>query len=156
MPVRFALAGPADEDLVLSLMREFYALEHLTFTEEAARHALRQILESHAHGVVALMHAGDEVAGYLVLTFGFSLEFHGRHALVDELYVREPCRERGAGTLSLAFVEELCRTEGIHALHLEVDRANEPAQRLYHRAGYQDHDRYLLTKWLEAREESEK
>jgi len=90
-----------------------------------------------------------ELAGYLVLTFGYSLEFHGRDALVDELYVREAYRGRGAGTLSLAFVEEICRTEGIRALHLEVDRGNERARRLYHRAGYEDHDRYLLTRWLE-------
>ena len=149
MPVRFSLAGPADEELVLSLMREFYEIEHLAFSEAPARAALRQILESHQHGVVALMHAGDEVAGYLALTFGFSLEFHGRDALMDELYVRETYRGRGAGTLSLAFAEEICRTEGIHALRLEVDRANSDAQRLYHRAGYADHDRHLLTKWLE-------
>ena len=149
MSVRFSLAGPDDEGLVLSLMREFYEIEHLDFAEEPARRALRQILESHQHGVVALMHAGEEIAGYLVLTFGFSLEFHGRDALMDELYVREAYRGRGAGTLSLAFVEEICRAEGIHALHLEVDRANPDAQRLYHRADYQDHDRYLLTKWLE-------
>ena len=149
MPVRFSLAGPADEELVLSLMREFYEIEHLDFAEEPARAALRQILESHQHGVVALMLAGEEVAGYLVLTFGFSLEFHGRDALMDELYVRKAHRGHGAGTLALAFVEELCRAEGIHALRLEVDRANPDAQRLYHRAGYKDHDRYLLTKWLE-------
>ena len=149
MPVRFSVAGPADEETVLSLMREFYEIEHLPFTEEAARAALRQVLEAHRYGVVALMHAGQELAGYLVLTFGFSLEFHGRDALMDELYVRERHRGHGAGTLSLAFVEELCRTEGIRALHLEVDRGNEPARRLYHRAGYVDHDRYLLTKWLE-------
>jgi len=149
MSVRFSLAAPGDEELVLSLMREFYELEHLTFAEGPARAALRQILESHAHGSVALIHSGEELAGYLVLTFGFSLEFHGRDALVDELYVRQAFRGRGAGTLSLAFVEELCRTEGVHALHLEVDRANEAGQRLYHRAGYRDHDRYLLTKWIE-------
>ena len=137
-------------------MREFYEIEHLRYDPDVARTALRELWANPALGRVVLVRSGERVAGYLVLTFGFSLEFHGRHALVDELYVREPCRERGAGTLSLAFVEELCRTEGIHALHLEVDRANEPAQRLYHRAGYQDHDRYLLTKWLEAREESEK
>ena len=149
MSVRFSVAGREEEESVLSLMREFYDCEHLTFTEVAARAALRQLLEGHAYGMVVLMHAGDELIGYLVLTFGYSLEFHGRDALVDELYVREPHRGHGAGTLSLAFVEELCRTEGIRALHLEVDRVNEPARRLYHRAGYADHDRYLLTKWLE-------
>ena len=149
MTVRFSLAGPADEELVLELMREFYAIERLTYIEDAARAALRQILESHSHGLVTLMHAGEALAGYVVLTFGFSLEFHGRDALVDELYVREPYRGRGAGTLTLAFVEELCRTEGIRALHLEADRGNERAQRLYERAGYRDHHRFLLTKWLD-------
>lgn len=149
MSVRFSLAGPADEELVLELMREFYALERLTFVEDAARAALRQILQSHTHGVVTLMYAGEALAGYVVLTFGFSLEFHGRDALLDELYVREAYRERGAGTLTLAFVEELCRTEGVHALHLEADRGNERVRRLYERAGYRDHDRFLLTKWLE-------
>ena len=149
MSVHFSLAGPTDEELVLSLMREFYALEHLTWSAEPARAALRQVLESHRYGVVALIHHGEEVAGYGVLTFGFSLEFHGRDALIDELYVRERFRGRGAGTLTLAFVEELCRTEGVRALRLEVHRTNEAGQRLYHRAGYRDHDRYLLTKWLE-------
>ena len=149
MPVRFSVATPADEETVLSLMGEFYLIEHLPFTEHVARSALRPLLVEHEHGVVALMHAGEELAGYLVLTFGYSLEFHGRDALVDELYVREEFRGRGAGTLGLAFVEEICRTEGIRALHLEVDRGNERARRLYHRAGYQDHDRYLLTRWLE-------
>jgi GNAT superfamily N-acetyltransferase len=149
MPVRFSVAAPADEETVLSLMREFYEIEHLPFVEQAARGALRPLLAGHQWGVVALMHAGEELAGYLVLTFGYSLEFHGRDALMDELYVREAYRCRGAGTLGLAFVEEICRTEGIRALHLEVDRGNEPARRLYHRAGYADHDRYLLTKWLE-------
>lgn len=50
---------------------------------------------------------------------------------------------------ALQRVEEVCRMEGIRALHLEVDRGNTRAQELYRRVGYRDHDRYLLTKWLE-------
>ena len=37
---------------------------------------------------------------------------------------------------------------GVNAIHLEVDRGNDPACELYRRAGYQDHDRFLMTKWL--------
>jgi len=33
-------------------------------------------------------------------------------------------------------------------MHLEVDRGNDPALELYRRTGYQDHDRLLMTKWL--------
>lgn len=88
------------------------------------------------------------MAGYIVLTFGFSLEFHGRDAFVDELYVRNGYRGHGIGKASLRLVEEVCQKEGIKALHLEVDRQNLHAQNLYRKAGYKDHDRYLLTKWL--------
>jgi ribosomal protein S18 acetylase RimI-like enzyme len=95
---------------------------------------------------------GDEgePVGYLVLTFGFSLEFHGRDALVDELYVRDAHRGRGAGSACMAHVEELCRDEGVRAVHLEVDHVNLRAKALYHRRGYEDHARHLLTKWLTA------
>jgi len=148
MNAQFSLAAPSDEDLVIELMREFYVIEHLEFVENIARIALRQILADPFWGFVFLMHVEEQIAGYLVLSFGFSLEFHGRDALVDELYVREEYRGQGLGTRSLQHVEAVCRKEGIHALHLEVDRGNQRGQEFYRRAGYRDHDRYLLTKWL--------
>ncbi|HEX2680374.1 MAG TPA: hypothetical protein VHQ03_03690 [Candidatus Dormibacteraeota bacterium] len=35
---------------------------------------------------------------------------------------------------------------GVHALHLEVTHANTGAQQLYRKFGFEDHDRYLMTK----------
>ena len=37
---------------------------------------------------------------------------------------------------------------GVHAIHLEVNRGNNPALELYRRTGYKDHDRLLMAKWL--------
>ncbi|HLL16459.1 MAG TPA: GNAT family N-acetyltransferase [Pyrinomonadaceae bacterium] len=144
----FTLARASDADELVELMREFYAFEHLAFDEGAARGALRQILGDGRFGVIHLIRMGAEAAGYLVVTFGFSLEFRGRDAFVDELYLRENFRGRGIGRASIEFAAELCRGEGIAALHLEVERANTRAQALYRRAGFRDHDRYLLTKSL--------
>lgn len=144
----FTLADAADAELLVELMREFYAVEHLRFDEAAARRALAQILGSRVYGAVYLIRLGEEAAGYAVLAFGFSLEFEGRDALVDELYVREAFRGRGVGRAALSVMEDFCRAEGVRALHLEVDRDNVRAQALYRGAGYADHDRYLLTKWL--------
>ena len=144
----FSLAGPDDEDLLIVLLREFYAVEHLPFDEQVCRAGLRQLLANPAFGSIQLLHVGERIAGYMVLTFGFSLEFHGRDALLDELYLREEFRSRGLGRASLDQAEEICRREGIRALHLEVDRVNLRAQEVYRKAGYKDHDRYLLTKWL--------
>ena len=145
----FTPAVVADLELVLELMREFYASEHLRFDTAAARRALQQLLEDRACGVVHLIHWDAEVIGYVVLTFGFSLEFHGRAALLDELYVREQFRGRGAGKASLQWIEAICRREGVHAVRLEVERANTHARAVYRQAGYVAHDRYVLTKWLE-------
>ncbi|MDQ3755908.1 MAG: GNAT family N-acetyltransferase, partial [Acidobacteriota bacterium] len=92
--------------------------------------------------------SGTETAGYLVLTLGFSLEFKGRDALIDELYLRESFRDQGFGQQAIAFAIKWCQARNIRALHLEVERANARAQAAYRKAGFKDHDRYLLTKWL--------
>ena len=144
----FTPAIDEDSDLLAGLMREFYLVEHLHYDEQIVRRALRLILGNRLYGMIHIISLDAEVIGYVVLTFGFSLEFHGRNALLDELYVREAFRGRGVGGKALDMVEEICRREGIAAIHLEVDRSNTMARELYHRAGYRDHDRYLLTKWL--------
>jgi ribosomal protein S18 acetylase RimI-like enzyme len=145
----FTLADTSHADLLIELMQEFYALEHLPFDEKVARQALQQILSNESFGVVHLLSIDKEVIGYIVLTFGFSLEFHGRDAFIDEIYIRESHRSRGIGKASLRYIERVCQRAGIKALHLEVERVNTRAQSVYRQAGYQDHDRYLLTKWLE-------
>ncbi len=146
--MKFTLAQLSDTDLLIELMKEFYTHERISFRKNDARRALTQILSNRSLGVIYLVKSGQDVAGYLVLTFGFSLEFKGRDAIVDELYLRESFRGKGLGKKCLRLAEKLCRSEGIRAIHLEVERANKRAQALYRKTGYRDHDRYLLTKWL--------
>ena len=91
---------------------------------------------------------GAAVAGYLVVCFGWSLEFQGRDAFVDELYVREAFRGQGLGTRALEVAADLCRASGVRALHLEVERRNTRAQDVYRRAGFVDREYYLMTRRL--------
>ena len=143
------LADSSHINLLTELMREFYTIEHLKFDERVVRHALQQILNDASLGQVYLIGTTDEVIGYIVVTFGFSLEFHGRDALIDEFYLRESYRGRGIGKATLQFIHEVCRREGIKALSLEVNKENKRAQTFYQQAGYLDRGNYLLTKWLE-------
>ena len=145
----FTLATQSDTDELVELMRKFYAFDRIAFDEGAARAALGQMLGDSRFGVVHLIRVdAEEAAGYLVVTFGFSLEFHGRDAFIDELYLRETFRGRGIGKASVEFAAGVCRAQGIAALHLEAERGNTRALGLYRRAGFREHDRYLLTKWL--------
>jgi ribosomal protein S18 acetylase RimI-like enzyme len=84
----------------------------------------------------------------VVLTLGYSLEFGGRDAFVDELYVQPAYRGLGVGRQALAVLEKACRELGVRALHLEVGRTNLRAQALYKAAGFVDRGHFLLTKRL--------
>ncbi len=148
MSLKIIPAEATDMEVLVVFMRAFYAHESLHFDEPAARHAMQLLLGNPFFGRLFLLEWDGEKVGYTVLTFGFSLEFHGRDAFVDELYIGENHRGRGIGKQTLDFLAEVCRAEGIAALHLEVERANTIAQEVYRKQGFKDHDRYLLTKWI--------
>jgi ribosomal protein S18 acetylase RimI-like enzyme len=145
----FQFAGASDFETLLAMMREFYAQDGLRFDESVARRALQGLIHKSDLGYVFLIKEEGEVAGYAVLTFGYSLEFHGRDAFVDELYLRDEYRGKGIGKYALEFLSAVCAESGVRALHLEVERHNTNAQRVYRKFGFEDHDRYLMTKWIE-------
>lgn len=142
--VKFQRAAIAHLDLLLELMAEFYQ-DTMPFVPEVARSAMLGLLQNPAYGLVWLIARGDRTLGYVVLTLGYSLEYGGRDAFIDELYLRLTDRNQGIGTQALHFLEKICRQLHIKALHLEVERDNPRAQALYDRVGFQVGDRVLMT-----------
>ncbi len=149
-PLVIRAATLQDEAELLRMMRNLAEHEPgaIKFDELAARAAFRQFLSLPAFGGAWLLCDGDKPVGYIILTLGFSFEFHGQDAFIDELYVDAAYRRRGIGRQAVAFVEKKSRELGVNAIHLEVDRGNGPALELYRRTGYEDHERFLMTKWL--------
>ena len=149
-PPSFHAATPEDGDLLLSLMREYYAVDGLSFDAPRADAAVRALLSGEANGRAWIIMIGGNAAGYAVLTRCFSLEFGGVFGLLDEFFVREEYRGRGIGSAALAFLKERCREESFGALRLEVETHNAGAARLYTREGFLSHDRLLMTYRLPA------
>lgn len=149
----FQLATPDDLEILLILMGELYAHEKLPFDAAVTRPIVQQLFGNEFAGQIYLIVVEAEIAGYVLITFGFSLEFRGRDAMLDELYLREPYRGRGLGPQTLQFVEQLCREQGICALLLEVERNNARALGIYRQAGYVERDRHLMAKWLQSPEQ---
>lgn len=52
----------------------------------------------------------------------------------------------GIGKAAFQFVEDVCRSRQVRALHLEVEQANVKAHALYRRLGFVDQDRHLMTR----------
>lgn len=139
-----------DEVELLHMMR--HLAEHepgkIQFDELAVRVTFRRFLSLPSFGKVWLLSEGNKPVGYVVLTLGFSFEFYGHDAFIDELYIDAAYRRRGFGRQAVEFVGRKAREKGVNALHLEVDNGNDPALELYRRTGFEDLDRFLMTKWL--------
>lgn len=147
-PLQTRPATLADAGLLLDLMRDFYAEEHLVFNESIARRALAELLAQPNLGSIQLIESAGSVIGYAVITFGFSLEFHGRMALLDEFYLVPAQRGSGLGRRGLELIQAWVRTTTVATLRLEVSRTNSRARSLYQKTGFRDEQRDLLTHWL--------
>ncbi|XWK91129.1 MAG: GNAT family N-acetyltransferase [Phormidium sp.] len=148
MEVTFQPATNSDIYLLLTLIKEFYEIENLPYNFEVLNKCFAEIFTKDSLATIWIIYADREAAGYLVLTYGYSLEFHGRDALIDEFYIRETYRGQGIGKQTLEFVKTTCQTSGIKAVHLEVSHENNRAKTIYQKAGFVEHDRYLMTNWI--------
>lgn len=145
---RFRPATEADVASLLDLEGKFYAEESYPFDYDDAHTSIVRLLREPERGRIWVAESEGLLIGYLILTFGYSIEFHGVDALVDELYLEPEARGRGTGTQALALAERTCVELGIRSLHLEVERKRTRAQEMYRKCGFKDHNRYLMTKLL--------
>jgi GNAT superfamily N-acetyltransferase len=149
---RFRPAAAGDVDPIVGMMRGYYEQDGYTFVEEEARAAALILIGDPHLGRLWVAYDGEavggEVIGYLAVALGFSFEYRGREAFVDELFIAKSHRGLGLGREALEVAEAYCREAGVNALHLEVERHRDTARGLYRRWGFADFDRYLMTKWL--------
>jgi ribosomal protein S18 acetylase RimI-like enzyme len=150
MSIRTRLAVPADLERLLPLVRELWKHEHMEWDATRTPAALARLIGDASLGRVWIMEDDGRAIAYLALCFGYSLEFFGRDAFIDELYIDPDYRNVGHGFRLLAIVEDACAELDVRALHLEVDHVNERAKELYKRAGFVEHDRWLMTRRLES------
>ena len=157
MSAAFRFASLADVPAILAHQRAWYAAEGYAFDEAVARAAIEGLLGQSERGRLWVLAEGDSndpndpdalVLGYLAVTFGWSLEWGGRDAFVDELYLAPSHRGGGIGRTAIALAEDACRAAGVRALHLEVERENARGRALYASTGFADTDRLLLTRRL--------
>ncbi len=142
--VELALAGEAELPALLPLIAEYHAFEGVASTPADRETAVRTLLTHPEFGAIWLVRADDRIAGYIALCRGFSIEFNGFDAFVDEFYLAAEFRGHGIGTRVLRLIRAEASARGINALHLEVARDNAPARALYRKAGFEARDKYLL------------
>ena len=145
----FALRTARLDDVPALLPRSRALQDHegIEISDEALAAALREMLADPELGCVFMIEDDGASVGYAFLAFSFDLEFAGREAWLTEFFIDDAVRGRGAGAFALAALEPELRARGVHAFHLQV-REQNPALRLYERAGMKRVPRVIMSKRL--------
>ena len=130
---------------MLTLVSEFCVTDQHTFDPDRVTRALVPLLEDDAHGVVYLV---DNEQGYVVITWGYSLESGGREALIDEIYLRRRGQGLGSKVMDALFDDMAAR--GVVKMFLETETHNRRARRFYARQGFVEDDSIWMSRQISA------
>ena len=138
------LATVEDLERIVPLVAAFHA--EMGYDTDAAHHerAVLPLLEGSPHGAIWLVGPRRAPVGYVVISFGWSVEYGGLDGVVDEIFVRPPVRGRGMGFEALNGIAKALGASGVRALHLEVARDDERTQRFYSRARFHPRDHTMF------------
>jgi len=104
-PVQLIEADPGHATVIDGLVAACHRHEGVSVTSGARRASIDGLLGAPVQGRILLVQSYNTgIVGYAVLAFGFSLEFDGRDAFLDELFIAEPCRGQGIGSAVLTAV----------------------------------------------------
>jgi GNAT superfamily N-acetyltransferase len=130
------LATAADLKEIHGLLLAQFQEHEIEPPVEQLRQAIAAMFESDDLGFFVLAHARDEMAGLAAVSFAWTLEYGGKSAWLDELYVVPGRRERGIGTSLLREAMRQAEARGCTAIDLEVDHDHCRAEALYAREGF--------------------
>lgn len=133
---------------IMDMMEHFYAIDRYRFNPAQTRKNLKEFIPNKSLGGVWLVKAGEYTVGYVIMCVGYSFEFGGKDAFIDELYLKKVYRGKGYGQQVMALMEGEARNMQVKALHLEVELHNLAARSIYRKKGYTGKKSALLSKRL--------
>lgn len=144
MSAALTLAGPDHVGKLLPLVEAFHAEAGIKSTAQARQAGVAPLLSGIPHGCVYLIGPPRAPIGYIVMIFGWSVEFGGLDAMIAELYIRDGVRRRGIASEALIALPHALAGAGLRAVHLKVEKDNAAALKLYLRAGFTAQDDYTF------------
>lgn len=144
MAATYKTIGHEDIEILVKMMREFYAIDGYPIDVEVSEKLFSEFIGNENLGKAWLVYSGETVVGYVILTFIFSFEYKGKIAFVDELYISETARGKGIGKETIAFIKAEAERLLLKLLYLEVEHHNTNAQKLYLAADFEVHNRKFM------------
>ncbi len=145
MNISYKLASPEELEVLIDLVGEYHIFESLSSSRDKRRTSLIPLLDPDKdYGFILVAFCDSQLVGYVAICYGYTIEFGGRDAFVDEFYVMEKMRNKGIGfsLLEKAKIEAL--KNSINVLHLEVAVENATAKSFYKKNGFLARENFHL------------
>ena len=127
----------ADQDAVLVLMRGYCQEVGTPLSDEHLLDAIGPLIANEQLGDLLVAEQGEELAGYLVITWGWGIESGGAEALIDEMFVAAEYRHQGVGTLLMTEGQSRASAKDVKVIFLETEQSNPESRELYDRLGFE-------------------
>lgn len=136
MTTAISLAGPTDDTQVLSLMARYHAERGFDYDDLHRATVAAPLLDSSPLGAIWLIGPARAPLGYVLVTFGWSIQYGGMTGTVEEVFIRSSVRKRGIGTEVLHAIAVSLGNAGINALHVKLEGEDTDIERFCTRVGF--------------------
>ena len=125
----------ADKETVLEMMRVFYASPAVLSngSEEIFQNDIENCINDNPYLEGFMIVDGAEIQGYAMVAKSFSTEFGKPCIWIEDLYLKEPYRNKGIGSEVLGLIVQ--RFPGC-IFRLEVEEENARAIAAYKKSGF--------------------
>lgn len=86
--------------------------------------------------------------GFANLMIIFNVWSHGKAMILDDLYIRKECRNRGYGKKALEYIEKYAKSMGCRRLQFLSEKTNPDARAFYEAIGYLPAEMCFYVKYL--------
>ena len=119
-------------------MKKYRGADESLFDLMKVQRELESLIDDQFSGIVWLIFAEDDIVGYAILTFGFSLKKGGRLAVIDELFIDPRSMDTDAADDAILFIEQQAKCLGARVLIFEFGESNSEYSNLLDRRGYKN------------------
>lgn len=136
MTTAIHLAGQDHAALVLALMQRSHEERALPHDDAHRENVIAPLLDGSPLGAVWLIGPARAPLGYVLISFGWSVDLGGMIGWVEDIYIRPSVRKRGIGTEVLHAVAVTLHRADLRALHVRIPGGNDAMARFCAKAGF--------------------
>jgi len=134
------IAENHDLKQLLPLVMQYHEFEGIQQSLSVCEKSLAPLLATQQFGYILILEQKNRLIGYIAVCFGYSIEFAGRDAFIDEFYLLPEFRSKGYGRQMFEKICDELRQNGFKAMHLEVKKSNKKARLFYEKWGFNNRE----------------